>query len=561
MLNMLETVTCNTAVFMSFFFKSLSLQRARWDVHGTQLRLLRSILGKNCSTRFGREHHFSRVRSHADYCTAVPLSLYEDYHHYIELIAAGEKNVLTAEDIELFEPTSGSASPSKFIPYCCSLRKQFQKAIAAWIANMYLCRRGLFMGKAYWQITPSCKREKKGIIPVGFDNDSSYLGDFERPLMERLMAVPPEVSSIADSSSFLYVTLLFLLRDQRLSFISIWNPTFLTLLLDRIPAWSVELLSDIEKGTITPPSPMEDSLLRALQNKLDPSPVRARFLKALIAQAPLQFDRIWPCLALISCWADGHAGPYARGLERLFPGAAMQPKGLLATEAVVSFPLSGRVGHALAIESHFFEFIEYDLLHSCTGAYPRCAHELEEGRYYIVVVTTGGGLYRYRLNDIVQVTGHWGNLPLLRFVGRSDGVSDYRGEKLHPVFAVKLIEEILHRYDLEPSFMMAAPELQGEQLSYTLFMEIDSSLPIETKLHEVEESFEQGLCSNYHYLYCRQLGQLGRARLYMINPAECSGRDEYLKRCGGEGTRLGAIKPALFHRETGWSSWFRGSFL
>jgi hypothetical protein len=44
------------------------------------------------------------------------------------------------------------------------------------------------------------------------------------------------------------------------------------------------------------------------------------------------------------------------------------------------------------------------------------------------------GLIAYLLNDIIQVVGHWGSIPLLRFMGRSDGVSDHRGEKLHLMF-------------------------------------------------------------------------------------------------------------------------------
>jgi len=35
-------------------------------------------------------------------------------------------------------------------------------------------------------------------------------------------------------------------------------------------------------------------------------------------------------------------------------------------------------------------------------------HELERGRLYSVILTTGGGLYRYALGDVVTVVGRVG---------------------------------------------------------------------------------------------------------------------------------------------------------
>ena len=48
-----------------------------------------------------------------------------------------------------------------------------------------------------------------------------------------------------------------------------------------------------------------------------------------------------------------------------------------------------------------------------------------------IVSFTGGGLYRYRLNDCVEILGFVNECPLLRFVGRKDKVVDLFGEKLN----------------------------------------------------------------------------------------------------------------------------------
>ncbi len=57
---------------------------------------------------------------------------------------------------------------------------------------------------------------------------------------------------------------------------------------------------------------------------------------------------------------------------------------------------------------------------------PQLTHELERGGLYTVVVTTRGGLYRYQLGDLIEVTGHIRGCPLIRFIGRQGYVSDWK---------------------------------------------------------------------------------------------------------------------------------------
>ena len=52
------------------------------------------------------------------------------------------------------------------------------------------------------------------------------------------------------------------------------------------------------------------------------------------------------------------------------------------------------------------------------------AHELELNKQYEVVLTTSGGLYRYKLRDIIEVMGFDEGVPLFRFVGKAGYISD-----------------------------------------------------------------------------------------------------------------------------------------
>ena len=68
---------------------------------------------------------------------------------------------------------------------------------------------------------------------------------------------------------------------------------------------------------------------------------------------------------------------------------------------------------------------------------------LDVGQRYFLYVTTASGLYRYDMNDIVEVTGRHENTPLIRFVQKGKGVVSFTGEKLYEVQVIAAVEEAL----------------------------------------------------------------------------------------------------------------------
>src|SRR5204863_2994 len=82
--------------------------------------------------------------------------------------------------------------------------------------------------------------------------------------------------------------------------------------------------------------------------------------------------------------AHGNAAPAAASLSAKLSGLDVQPKGLLATEGVVSIPFQGQ--HPIAVRSHFYEFEdEQDKSGRIFGA-----PELKPGRSYRVLITHCG---------------------------------------------------------------------------------------------------------------------------------------------------------------------------
>ena len=66
-----------------------------------------------------------------------------------------------------------------------------------------------------------------------------------------------------------------------------------------------------------------------------------------------------------------------------------------------------------------------------------------------MVVTTGGGLYRYRLRDRVRVLDRIGQTASLEFIGREHGVVDLFGEKLDERFVSDAVSAALAEHGFQ----------------------------------------------------------------------------------------------------------------
>jgi hypothetical protein len=517
-----------------------------------QEALLLELLRRNAGSEYGRRYDFGRLRSPREYQDAVPIVTYDDLEEEIEAIKRGRPRVLTEEPVLMLEKTAGSTGASKYIPYTAGLKREFQAAIAPWVADLYGRRPRMLRGGAYWSVSPlAAEREvTEGGLPVGFDEDVEYFGRLEQWVLARLMRTPRALPRVLEIDASRYVTLRFLLQTPRLSFISVWNPSFLTLLVHALQEHADRLVADIRRGILTPPAPLlpdpqADAALHALLARpLRPRPARALQLEELLRHhGTLPPEEVWPHLSVISCWTEASAARFVPELRALFPHVEIQPKGLLATEGVVSIPLTGHPGAALAVTSHFLEFVEEEA--------PRLADELELGRTYTVLLTTGGGLYRYALGDRVRVVGRVENTPLVEFLGKGDPVCDLCGEKLHEERVGAVLDAVFREFAVEPAFAMIAPEWEGAPPAYVLFMETPELTA--ARFDELVRRVEARLAEGYHYAYCRRLGQLGPLRGFRVRRG---GSRTYLERCAALGQRRGSIKPTALHREPGWSAWF-----
>jgi len=525
--------------FKDHFAESLQIQERR----------LMDCVQNNASTAFGKEHRFSSIDGIASFRRNIPIREYDEYVHWLERTLGGEERVLTQERILLFQPTGGTSSGSKLIPYTQSLKREFQKGIHAWVFDLYRRIPSMLRGRGYWSITPKVveKDYTKDGIPIGFEEDTEYLGRTGK-FLEKILVAPAEMNRIGNIDNLRYITLYFLLLARDLALISVWNPSFLTLLLDDLNRYSEGLLRDIHDGGLEPP--VEEDL-DFLKTSCRPSPGRAKALEAMLhLPAAERYARIWPELKLISCWKEGPSHHHAKALSRIFPGVIMQGKGLIATEGFMSFPLFEARGNVPAYTSHFLEFLaegEESTKH---------VGELEEGQTYSVILTTGGGLYRYNLKDKIQVTGKYKGMPLITFLGR-DKVSDMVGEKLEETHVQDVMQTTLERHGIEIEFLLVSPQIEEKGGHYVLFLE--SKNEMEKGLSDIiSTEIEEGLRRNFHYRHARDLGQVLALRVFVI---EKDGTQAYFRRCVEDGQNLGDVKHVVLDRRTGWADHFSGRFI
>ena len=482
-MNKLITLFCNLCWLLSTLPRWFAFQLSLWLPCKTQQRILRRILRRN------------EERLNTPFHQRVPQD-YESLRPDIEQIMHGGKNVLTEEPILLLEPTGGSSSGTKLIPYTRSLQKEFQRAIDPWIANLFLRWPSLLFGRHYWCITPTTTEPKASAVPIGFDADSAYLGRIQRFIARHTLAVPPKTDP--------FNTLVHLLNTPDLRLISVWHPSLLTLMMKT----------------------MENEFDQLLQ-KLPPC--RARQLRTIGCKP----EQIWKKLTVISCWGGETCKPWIEELKTLFPDTIIQAKGLIATEGITSIPL-GSTPDIAAVRSHYYEFEEQ----KTKKILP--LWKLKPGQTYQLILTTGGGLCRYRTHDLVTVTGFFHRTPRLHFLTRSNMTSDLFGEKI----ALAQAEQICNTLPGHYSFAMIAPEATDSGYRYALYLETADSP------HQLADHLESRLSENYHYRHARNLGQLEKAAVHRIK----NGSEKIICHLSERGQRKGDIKLTALRTELHWST-------
>ncbi len=441
-------------------------------------KMLHGILRRNAGTEFGVKYGFSGIRSAADYQRAVPFTDYSDYRDYIERTAQqGEQNLITRDRISFLANTSGTTGVTKHIPVVARSYAPYQKCIAMFfhLLKKELRARGIRGGKVLNTIETESSFTPAG-IRQGFI--SSFVVGNSKLLVQALTCMPMSVLDYGDTIDMKYIKARAALSERELvGSVSAFMST-VTDLMSYIEENREMLCRDIAEGGVDPSVDLPDGLRADLARFFRPDPARAAEIeKAFEGTRGGLIKRLWPDMTMIIAIGTGEFAPFADKLRSYCgPDVKFCYSMYCASESLFASTVDAEDENYLMLPSAgFFEFIPAD--REDGEAEPLMLHELETGGYYEVVVTSLSGLYRYRIRDVIVVTGLRGASPLIRFAYRKDQLLNITGVKLtaeHFSNAVAAFERRVGVKVLDYSFY---PDLGRSPWRLRMFMELESGMP------------------------------------------------------------------------------------
>lgn len=487
------------------------------DPAAAQARVLAALCSRNSETAFGKAHGFAAIRTAADWRRAVPLGDYETHRPWVDRLLAGERGVLTREEPDSFCITSGSTGAPKLIPVSHAWREGYAAQTRLWIRGALRDHPRIFAGRIMALVSPAVEGLTEGGMPYG---SMSGMSARRAPwLARRQYALPYAVALIKDHEAR-YFFMARVAMAQSVTALLSPNPSTLHRLAGVIASRADDLLRALHDGTVGAPLPevlqLEGpvDLAERLAPHVVPQPERARRLTAEASRAGgLTPAMLWPGLALLGCWLGGSAGVQAAGLRSLYGASVpMRDLGLLASEGRMSLPLEDdSAAGVLNVHAVHYEFLPEDISSPDPDAPTLLAHELEDGGRYRVVITPGQGLYRYDMNDIVEVRGHVGRTPRIAFLRKGRDMLSMTGEKLH----LNQVQEALLEAVATEGLALWQYRLVAdvERMAYDLLLEPSGAPWTAEAAARVAAGLDDGLSRrNIEYASKRKSGRLGPPR-------------------------------------------------
>ena len=527
-------------------------EKATRDATAVQEALLRRLMTNNSDTEYGREHGFADVGSLADYRAKVPVVDYEDIRERVARMTRGEKGVLTAEEPVLFAQTSGTTGTPKYIPVTPTCQKG--GGMTTWLHYASRDHPKMFRDKMITIVSPAIEGQTEGGLPFG---STSGMIVKEMPgVVQSAYAVPYDVYEIHDYEAK-YYALLRLGLDRGVSFIATANPSSILKLAEMADAHSERLIRDVRDGTLREVE-IQPEVRQVIERMIRPNPKRATELEAMRERrGQLVPADYWPNMALLGCWKGGTVGAYIQKLRAWYDpdNQGMVPVrdlGYLASEARMTIPVSDEgAGGVLTVHLFVFEFVPADEIDDRPDAPETWTFlgtaDLEIGREYYVFITTPGGLYRYDMNDVIEMVDTYNTTPVIVFRRKGRGMTNLTGEKLSVNQVIAAIEDASEKVAGPVGHFRTEPDI-GKSL-YVFKVEFEGALPAEKRLPFLQRLDEALSELNIEYQAKRASGRLGPPILQVMKGGWY---DRGKQKLVAEGKRLFQAKTVLLDAKAGY---------
>ncbi|KAL6894681.1 hypothetical protein ACP4OV_008779 [Aristida adscensionis] len=414
------------------------------NVDAVQERVLAEILARNAETEYLARCGLAGATDRAAFRAKVPVVTYEDLQPDIQRIANGDRSpILSAHPISEFLTSSGtSAGERKLMPTIKEEldRRQLLYSLLMPVMNLYVP--GLDKGKALYFLFVKSETTTPGGLTARPVLTSYYKSEHfkNRPYDPYHDYTSPTAAILcADAFQSMYAQMACGLcqRHDVLRVGAVFASGLLRAIRFLQLNWE-QLAEDIEAGSLTP-RVTDPSVREAVAGILRPDTELARFLRAECSRGDWAgiVTRIWPNTKYLDVIVTGAMQQYIPTLEYYSGGLPMACTMYASSECYFGLNLRpmchpSEVSYTIMPNMGYFEFLPID---EASGVASGDAAQLvdlahvEAGREYELVITTYAGLYRYRVGDILRVTGFHNAAPQFRFVRRKNVLLSIESDK------------------------------------------------------------------------------------------------------------------------------------
>ncbi|CAL5098422.1 unnamed protein product [Urochloa decumbens] len=412
------------------------------DVDAVQERVLQEILSRNADAEYlATKCGLAGATDRATFRAKVPMVEYEDLVPYIRRIADGDRSpILTGPEhpvTKFFTSSGTSGGERKLIP---AVEDEFDRrgqlgGLVKPVINQYVP--GLDEGSGLYFHFVKSGTTTPGGLPAQTVLTSLFKSDSFQKLPPGAFTSPVAAILCEDAFQSMYAQVLCGLCQRRR--VVRVGAVFASGLLRAVHFFQrnwEQLAADIKGGTLT--DRVTDSSVReAVAGVLRrPDPELAEFIRAEGSSGDGSgiIARIWPNTKYLDTIVTGSMAQYVPTLNYYSGGLPIISMMYASSECNIGINLRpmcdpSDVSYTIMPNMAYVEFLPVDAAEHATASQLVELAGVEVGREYELVVTTYAGLCRYRVGDVLRVTGFHNAAPQVRFVRRSNVVLSIESDK------------------------------------------------------------------------------------------------------------------------------------
>ncbi|MCP4592478.1 MAG: GH3 auxin-responsive promoter family protein [bacterium] len=481
------------------------------DLTTVQERVLLEKLRANADSAYGRDFGFNRIRTYADFTRQIPVTTYDDLMPYVERVKAGETDAMfgNGQGVLMFAMSSGTTAEPKYIPVTERFLANYRRGWNAFGVRVLNDHPGCFLRHIVQVTSPMDEQRAPSGIPCGAI--TGIMAATQKRLVRKYYVAPLCVAYIDDAAARYYTIMRLALRRD-VAFMITANPATQLKLVRSVDSAAERIIRDMRDGTLDESLPISAEIRGQLAPLLRPDPETARRFEDIVKRTGRLLPKDYWDLGFLANWTGGTMGLYLERFPEYFGEVPVRDIGLLASEGRMSIPIEdGTPSGILDISGMFFEFIPLDEADHPHPSVIR-AHEVQEGHEYEILLTNDAGFYRYRIGDVVRVTGFAGPTPLIEFLHKGANTSSLTGEKLTEQQVVLAFEQVRRSTAFNPTHFVLAPQW-ADPPYYTLHIEDSPSPNADELARRMDAELRR---ANVEYDSKRSTERLGAVRVNQL---------------------------------------------